>query len=158
MTISEFSGPTANLPVGSIISWHDAIETVPNGWALCDGNNGTPNLIERFPKSVPDATTNPGSTGGQNNITLTESQLPSHSHNAGSTDTSGDHNHAMGKSREGDDGASGPFDFKTGYGFKNTSTTGDHSHTSAGTAAQGGGGAIDNQPAYEETLFIKRID
>lgn len=34
------------LPIGSIIAFHG--ETIPEGWAICDGNNGTPNLIGKF--------------------------------------------------------------------------------------------------------------
>jgi microcystin-dependent protein len=155
MTVANFEGPIANLPFGSIISWHDAAETIPVGWALCDGNNGTPNLIETFPKSVPDSATDPGTTGGQNTVTLSESQLPSHSHSAGSTDTGGEHNHKIGRQVEANN--NGNPGWYSGN-QKNTSSTGAHTHTTAGTAAQGGGASIDNQPAYEETLFIKRID
>lgn len=35
-----------NIPIGGIIMWSG--ETVPNGWALCNGQNGTPNLQGRF--------------------------------------------------------------------------------------------------------------
>ena len=34
----------ALLPVGIIVSWNGAISAIPDGWALCDGNNGTPDL------------------------------------------------------------------------------------------------------------------
>lgn len=38
----------ARLPANSIIRWTGAPATVPNGWALCDGKNGTPNLSDEF--------------------------------------------------------------------------------------------------------------
>jgi len=156
MTVDEFSGPVADLPTGVIISWHDSIENIPSGWALCDGNNGTPDLIEKFPKSIPDTSTDPGATGGENATTLSESQLPSHSHGAGSTNESGGHNHSIGQDLEGDSWS--PYEFNSAGGYKGTSTTGKHAHTTSGTASQGAGASIDNQPAYEETLFIKRIE
>jgi hypothetical protein len=28
--------------------WSGAIATIPSGWALCDGSNGTPDLRDRF--------------------------------------------------------------------------------------------------------------
>jgi len=28
--------------------WYGAIVNIPPGWALCDGNNGTPDLRDRF--------------------------------------------------------------------------------------------------------------
>lgn len=156
MTVTEFTGPNANLPAGSIISWHDSVSTIPFGWVLCDGNNGTPNLIETFPRSVPDGATDPGSTSGSNSVTLTESQLPSHSHTPSSTDDSGVHSHRFGDSSE--DGQNYKTYTRGSDVTKYTSTNGAHTHGSGNTASQGGGGAIDNQPAYEETLFIKRID
>lgn len=39
---------TAGLPVGVIAFWSGSVETIPSNWALCDGNNGTPNLSDRF--------------------------------------------------------------------------------------------------------------
>lgn len=41
--------------------WAGLIASIPSGWALCDGNNGTPNLSGRFIKGT---SSNPGSTGG----------------------------------------------------------------------------------------------
>jgi len=35
------------LPKGSIIGWASK-DNIPKGWALCNGTNGTPNLVERF--------------------------------------------------------------------------------------------------------------
>lgn len=36
----------AIMPVGGIIMWSGGV--VPGGWALCDGNNGTPDLRDKF--------------------------------------------------------------------------------------------------------------
>ena len=36
------------LPYGSITMWYGSVATIPVGWALCDGTNGTPNLVDRF--------------------------------------------------------------------------------------------------------------
>ena len=33
---------------GMIILWSGTEDTIPDGWALCDGNNGTPNLAIQF--------------------------------------------------------------------------------------------------------------
>ncbi|MEY0300757.1 MAG: hypothetical protein ACQEWL_00370 [Pseudomonadota bacterium] len=35
-----------DLPIGTIIMFHGV--NIPNGWLLCDGKNGTPNLVGRF--------------------------------------------------------------------------------------------------------------
>lgn len=34
------------LPVGTIVAYHG--DGIPAGWAICDGENGTPNLIGKF--------------------------------------------------------------------------------------------------------------
>lgn len=44
--------PTPSSPLsgdfGKIIFWSGAIVDIPEGWVLCDGNNGTPDLRNRF--------------------------------------------------------------------------------------------------------------
>lgn len=64
------------MPVGSIIMFNGKAEDIPSGWAICDGTNGTPNLIDRFIL----ASTYCGGTGGNSQITLSVSQLPPHKH------------------------------------------------------------------------------
>ena len=64
------------MPVGSIIMYNGKAEEIPSGWAICNGENGTPNLIDRFIL----ASTYCGGTGGQSQITLSVSQLPPHKH------------------------------------------------------------------------------
>ena len=64
------------MPVGSIIMFNGKAEEIPSGWAICDGTNGTPNLLDRFIL----ASTYCGGTGGQSQITLSVSQLPPHRH------------------------------------------------------------------------------
>lgn len=36
------------VPSGGIVIWSGAIVDIPNGFVLCDGNNGTPDLRNRF--------------------------------------------------------------------------------------------------------------
>lgn len=69
------------VPSGTIAMYNGQSE-IPEGWAVCDGNNGTPNLVGKFIKAV--ATKE---EIGENNIlnknnefTLTQEYLPKHSH------------------------------------------------------------------------------
>jgi len=48
---------------GVIVMWSGLISSIPAGWALCDGQNGTPDLRDRFVMGV-SAGTNPGERGG----------------------------------------------------------------------------------------------
>lgn len=38
----------AVVPSGVIAMWSGSIATIPTGWVFCDGNNGTPDLRNRF--------------------------------------------------------------------------------------------------------------
>ncbi len=73
---------TSLVPTGTIMAYNGT--TAPNGWVLCDGTNGTPNLKGRFilgTGSNTDLTTRTlGQTGGAETVTLTVDQIPSHNH------------------------------------------------------------------------------
>jgi hypothetical protein len=42
------AAPPTSFVTGMIILWSGSIASIPSGWALCDGTNGTPNLEDRF--------------------------------------------------------------------------------------------------------------
>jgi microcystin-dependent protein len=71
------------IPTGMIMLWSGSIATIPTGWALCDGNNGTPNLTDRFvlhADADSGGTNDVGDTGGASTHTLITAEMPSHSH------------------------------------------------------------------------------
>lgn len=85
------------LPRGIITMWSGATNAVPSGWALCDGNNGTPNLKDRFIvgagqsygvgntggnwTQTPSVWTNAAGTGiNVAGTAITEAQMPWHTH------------------------------------------------------------------------------
>ena len=67
---------------GMIIMWNSTVATIPTGFVLCDGSNGTPDLRGRFVvghhPSNNDYDIN--DTGGSESVTLTVNQIPSHKH------------------------------------------------------------------------------
>lgn len=84
------------VPCGGIIMWNG--NTLPEGWVLCNGSNGTPNMVDRFVYGRQISTT--GATGGANvtTITLTEDHLPTHNHDAGTllaSSVNSDHSHEV---------------------------------------------------------------
>lgn len=52
-----------SLPSGIILLWSGSIVNIPTGYVLCDGNNGTPDLRNRFLVGAGD-TYNPDDSGG----------------------------------------------------------------------------------------------
>lgn len=81
-----------NKPVvcGMIVMWSGSASTVPEGWALCNGKNGTPDLQDRFIVGAGrsyaagagggNTSQTVSFTGNTGATTLTVAQMPSHGH------------------------------------------------------------------------------
>jgi microcystin-dependent protein len=82
----------ATIPAGLISMWSGSIGSIPSGWYLCDGSNGTPNLTDRFIIGA-GSTYAVNGTGGISSVTLTTSNMPAHTHAATSTVTDPGHVH-----------------------------------------------------------------
>lgn len=79
-------------PKGFIAMWFGAANAVPDGWGICDGTKGTPNLTDKFVMGAGTAAV--GATGGANSLTLTEAQMPAHSHGGTTGSANRDHSHS----------------------------------------------------------------
>lgn len=79
-------------PPGGIIMWSGVIASIPTGWALCNGENGTPDLRDRFVVGA-GSSYSVGATGGNATTShthtssgtvggteLSVSQMPGHTH------------------------------------------------------------------------------
>jgi microcystin-dependent protein len=187
----------ALMPTGALTPY--AGTSAPGGWLLCDGaavsrttyaalfavvgvaygaGNGSttfnlPDLRGRVPTGRDTGQTEfdvLGETGGQKSVTLTEAQLPSHGHSAGTlaTSSSGAHTHDIDKMTGqtvdtvhghtiGNTVAQGGA-VATGFvGAANVTVTsaGAHTHTVTGSvAAAGSGQAHDNLAPYVVTNYI----
>jgi hypothetical protein len=69
----------ARLPAGMIAKWNGTVATIPAGWALCNGANGTPDLRDRFIVGAGNSYT-PGNLGGAATVALAIANLPAHNH------------------------------------------------------------------------------
>lgn len=87
-TLGIPGGVTDVVPSGTIVMFHGS--TIPTGWAICNGQNGTPDLRDRFIVGA-GSSYNPGATGGSDTVTLSTNQIPAHSH----TITGGSHSHTI---------------------------------------------------------------
>ena len=73
------------LPKGSIIMFNST-QNIPDGWCICDGTNGTPNLIGKFIKAGNSLTTNETDLDENNYLTINQENLPNHSHGSSSSE------------------------------------------------------------------------
>jgi len=162
---------------GVIVMWSGLLSQIPEGWVLCNGQNGTPDLRDKFIVGAGREYTI-GNTGGAKEVTLTASQLPSHNHTAdyagahshtGSTNVSGSHTHTYQRVRDDSTnsgmGGSGAFRYSPTV-ESTTSSAGNHSHSvsisSVGNHTHtinntGGGQAHENRPPYYALAFIMYI-
>lgn len=69
----------SSIPKGTILPWYGKSSDIPDGFALCDGTKGTPDLRNRF---LVGAGSNYalGDTGGEDQVTLTGTQIGNHYH------------------------------------------------------------------------------
>lgn len=163
------------VPKGGIIMWSGAVSSIPTGWGLCDGtvytysgvSTQSPNLTDRFIVGAGNDY-DVGDTGGANSVTLTTSQMPSHSHSSGSlaTNTAGEHIHQIYANNRGSYGSQldglGAFRDDAERLLEDWADTirpaGSHSHTISGsTGSSGSGGAHENRPPYYALAFIIRL-
>lgn len=172
-TIAQIaSAIQTELPAGFIGMWSGSVVAIPAGWALCDGTNGTPNLVDRFIVGAGNFYV-PGAVGGAETVTLTTNELPAHTH-TGTTDSNGSHNHLIANTDivaagadltasnfladNGNIGTSSNYNLggsTTTATIGNTSTNGAHTHTFT-TNSEGSGNAFDILPPYYALAYIMK--
>ena len=173
------------MPSGVITMWSGTVATIPTGWVLCDGNNSTPDLRDKFivgarqddsgtaktnltgsltqsGGSITDTSTSSGAHdhgGSVGATTLSESQIPGHTHGGGSLSAAsgGAHTHDIETTGDSTDiydqdgvGGShtrgvGPIGSGNGNYKLRAQSNGAHTHTISGsTGSTGGGGSHDH--------------
>jgi len=91
------------IPSGVIVMWSGSVATIPSGWYICDGNNSTPDLRNRFIVGA-GSTYSVAGTGGS-----ADAIVVSHTH---TTDSQGSHTHFVAAN-----------DGNTGKAYPNTTVT-----------------------------------
>ncbi len=161
---AKFKG-YGTIPINGIIMWSGSVATIPSGWALCDGTNGTPDLRERFivgaggdnPAVAGTVGYTPGTQGGLNEVTLTSSQIPAHTHVAISTTTTTVSPANVLTSLTTTTGARGTQGSTAIVSItENSSATSATSTTNTTIQPNTGGGSHENRPPYYALAFIMR--
>lgn len=153
----KINGTFNYLPKGCVMPYKppdpDNI-AAPEGWAICDGANNTPNLKGRFIIGY-GAGYNVGNTGGASHVALNYKHNPSHKHGGGHNDHSHnytvyynhDNNNRFGKN----DKASSKFGHRYEI-WQDTTNSGNHIHSTNGS-----GQAHENRPPYYTLVYIIKL-
>jgi len=135
------------LPTGMILLWSGSIGSIPAGFLLCDGNNSTPDLRNRFVVGA-GSTYSVNQTGGS-----ADAIVVSHNHTATSVVTDPGHFHTGGTVGAGSaQGGGGPLvQTITNTGTATTGITVATTNTAAGTSGTGA-----NIPPYFALCYIMK--
>lgn len=146
LALYNAAGVPKSLIKGMIGMWLGTLATIPSGWKLCDGNNDTPDMRDKFLKIA----TNTGDiseTGGSNTHTHA-AQAHSHTGNGSHTHTVPSQAHVAEIGRIGS--GTNPAD----PAFAHTSATSDAATVNAANANTTADSS-DNQPAFRTVAFIQ---
>lgn len=144
---------SSTVPSGMILLWSGSIGSIPAGYYLCDGSNGTPDLRNRFLVGAGDAYA-VNATGGS-----ADAIVVSHTHTATSTVTDPGHTHTVSVSNQSSQNGSisggGSFPaVGTSTLTTASSTTGVTVATTNATSGTSGTGA--NLPPYYALCYIMK--
>lgn len=149
---------TFGVPIGTIVAFSGSA-TLPANWAICNGQNGTPDLQGKFILGASSGRP-AGTGGGAEAVTLSVAQIPSHSH-GGATNGAGAHQHTYaGGNQTGDQyglAATAYHQGKVNTDMVDKSTYGNDGSHQHGIPAEGGNQAHENMPPYWALVYIMRV-
>jgi microcystin-dependent protein len=142
----------ATIPAGLISMWSGSIGSIPSGWYLCDGSNGTPNLTDRFIIGAGSSYAVNGN-GGASSVTLTTNNMPAHTHTATVTDPGHTHtSNAQQQNTSNQLAGGGSFTTASATATINSATTG----ISVTNASTGSGTSFSILNPYYALAFIQK--
>ncbi|MDJ0703456.1 MAG: hypothetical protein QNJ46_09270 [Leptolyngbyaceae cyanobacterium MO_188.B28] len=161
VTLSKNTSSTKGspIPTGVIMMWFGAANNLPDGWALCNGQNGTPDLRDRFIVAAGSNAYEPGASGNPDSHT--------HAVNPPNTNLSinsaGAHTHKFPDAwynRSFDGGGKTGIDVKSqNIDTATTQSSGSHTHTGAVNIPQFNSGSSSglNRPKWYALCFIMKL-
>ena len=149
---TAFVASFASVPAGVIVMWSGSIASIPSGWVICDGSNGTPNLRDRFVVGA-GSTYAVAATGGSANAIVV-----SHTHTASSSVSDPGHSHEVQRTANLAGTGSSPLptlnNYNAGAVTTTSSTTGISVSTTVNSAGSSGTNA--NLPPYYALAYIMK--
>ena len=135
------------IPSGVIVMWSGSVATIPSGWYLCDGNNSTPDLRNRFIVGA-GSTYSVAGTGGS-----ADSIVVSHTHTATVTDPGHLHSiNGLGGWYSGGEPGSYVGGGSSRVNNTNSNTTG----ITVSNSTTGSSGTNANLPPYYALAYIQK--
>jgi hypothetical protein len=142
----------AHVPAGAILMWSGSVASIPTGWLLCNGSNGTPDLRNRFIVGA-GSTYAVAATGGS-----ADAIAVSHTHTATSAVTDPGHTHTKATTDQANGYVGGTIP-QGGFGSRSAVTT-DSAETGISVAttvnSAGSPGTNANLPPYYALAFIMK--
>lgn len=151
-----------SVPSGLISMWSGSIASIPSGWYLCNGSNGTPDLRNKFIIGADADSSGIAKTSITGTATQTggtkDAIVVSHTHTATSTVTDPGHKHTYGAWANtgyiGGGSVTANSVAQSGTIDSSTVTTGISVSTSIST--EGSSGTNQNLPPYYALAFIQK--
>lgn len=148
------------VPKGTIVMWSGEKSTIPEGWTICDGTNGTPDLSDRFIVGA-GKKYDIGDRDGKETVKLKIAEIPIHNHGVingvNATGYAGKHTHTS-KEFTGSGQAEGSYWKKivrrSDSKRVKTSEAGNHNHA---ISARGGGKSHENRPPFHALFFLMKL-
>ena len=152
------------IPSGGIILWSGAADAIPSGFVLCDGNNSTPDLRNRFVVGAGSGYS-VNATGGSADATLVSHShtINNHTHSVSGNTGNDSHSHTIQSSSsiggvtrvtsQNDTGNTATTSSDT-HSHSFSATTGNPSDT--GTNSQGSSATNANLPPYYALCYIMK--
>lgn len=149
----------ARMPPGGIILWSGSTANIPAGWFLCNGQNGTPNLVDKFIVCAGGAYAVNATGGSADAIVVNHTHTlsdPGHSH--GVNDPG--HNHGSDKYLKyiggGSSGSGGSIATNAEITVGTTGVTINSGTTGVSIGSAGASGTNANLPPYYALCYIMR--
>ena len=140
---------------GIIAMYSGELDNIPAGWALCNGQNGTPNLVDKFIVAA-GSKYQPNATGGKDSISIPTSAIPSHHHTMFAGQYVGGRNTWV---RPGEYCSvdAGPGGWNERYVIQGTSTPASLGITGDVAGNNSTVSELDNRPAFYALAFIMKV-